>query len=188
MLPNFQLTADGPISNLFIDKGITDFKSACEFIQNLPIGRVAPRIDFGQVFELGKGTCSTKHAILNQLAEENGNLEIELMFGLYLMNGETHPHLAEFFLGKPYPSLPESTCFLRYNGKRYDFTTKTNILEKIESKIIREQRIEPQQVGEWKEKLHQDFLMRWLKRKPEIEISLEDIWNDRERIQELNLI
>ena len=188
MLPNFQLIADGPISNLFKERGITDFKTACEFIQDLPIGRVSPRIDFKQVFELEKGTCSTKHAILNQLAEENGNLEIELMFGLYLMNGETHPHLAEFFSDKPYPALPESNCFLRYKGKRYDFTTNTNILEKIESKIIREQRIEPQQVGDWKEKLHQDFLMRWLKRKPEIEISLEDIWNDREKIQELNLI
>jgi hypothetical protein len=104
------------------------------------------------------------------------------------MNGETHPHLAEFFSGKPYSALPESNCFLRYKGNRFDFTTKTNLLEKIESKIIREQRIEPQQVGEWKEKLHQDFLMRWLKRKPEIEISLEKIWKDREQIQELNLI
>lgn len=180
MLPNFQIKSDGKISRLFLERDILDFKTACAFIQNLPIGRTTLTTDFSLVFTENKGTCSTKHAILNQLAEENENYEIELMFGIYLMNSETHSKLAEFFKNKAYQILPESHCFLRYKGKRYDFTSSSDILTSIENKIVREQRIEPQQVGEWKEKIHQDYLMRWLNRKPEIKISLEEIWNDRE--------
>jgi hypothetical protein len=180
MIPNFLIKSDGKISKLFIDQSILDFKSACDYIQNLPIGRTKSTIDFTLVFIENKGTCSTKHAILNQLAEENGNFEIELMFGIFLMNSETHPILTDFFTNKDYQILPESHCFLRYKGERYDFTSSKNIMTAIENKIVREQRIEPQQVGEWKEKIHQDYLMRWLKRKAEMKISLEEIWKDRE--------
>jgi hypothetical protein len=45
---------------------------------------------------------------------------------------------------------------------------------------VREQRIEPQQVGDWKKVLHQDYLQKWLNRNAELQISLEDLWQDRE--------
>jgi hypothetical protein len=50
----------------------------------------------------------------------------------------------------------------------------------IETKMVREQRIEPHQVGDWKKVLHQDYLQKWLNRNAELQISLEDLWQARE--------
>jgi hypothetical protein len=185
MIPNFKLTPESQISKKFIEKGILDFNSACEYVKNIPIGRITSRNNFALIFDKNKGTCSTKHALLNLLAEENDQSDIELMFGIYLISPKTHPQLTILFKEKGIVNLPESHCFLRYKGKRYDFTYQNNLLNLIESKIVRQQRIEPNQVGEWKEKIHQDYLMRWLKRKPELTFSLDEIWKIREECQQL---
>jgi len=185
MIPNFKLNPENQTSKKFIEKGILDFNLACEYVKNIPIGRNKARNNFELIFEENIGTCSTKHALLNLLAEENNQNDIELMFGIYLISPETHPELTKLFEEKGLHNLPESHCFLRYKGKRYDFTSQNNLLNQIETKIVREQRIEPNQVGEWKEKIHQDYLMRWLKRKPELTISLEEIWEIREECQKI---
>ena len=185
MIPNFKLNSESTISQKFKELGIQDFYSACEYVKNIPIGRNTSRNNFTLILEENIGTCSTKHALLNLLAEENNQNDIELMFGIYLISPETHSQLTKLFEEKGLVNLPESNCFLRYKGKRYDFTSQYNILNLIETKIVREQRIEPNQVGEWKEKIHQDYLMRWLKRKPELTISLDEIWKIREECQQL---
>jgi len=185
MIPNFQLNPENQISKKMIELGIQDFDSACEYVKNIPIGRNTSRNNFTLIFDENKGTCSTKHALLNQIAEENNQNDIELMFGIYLISPETHPLLTNLFKDNCLTNLPETHCFLRYKGKRYDFTSQNNLLNLIESKIVREQRIEPNQVSEWKEKIHQDYLMRWLKRKPELTINLDEIWKIREECQQL---
>lgn len=180
MIPNFKILSKESISQKFIENGINEFSQACDFVMNLPIGKNSSRIEFEKIFEELKGTCSTKHGLLAVLALENNHPEIELMFGIYLMSEETHPQFSDFLSQNSLTNLPETHCFLRYNGKRYDFSSVTPLLEKIESKIVREQRIDPPQVGEWKEVIHKDYLTRWLKRKPEIGLSLEEIWVRRE--------
>jgi len=177
---NFPLSANGPFSSLFREKELHDFKEACAFVQALPYGRNSERADFSLVVREGKGACSGKHALLASLAEENGQEGVELIAGIFLMSGETHPVLESFFIGKPYTAIPECHCYLRFNGERFDYTAPGNGMERIAPKIVREQRIEPQQVVDWKPKMHRHYLESWLKRKTGLALTFEELWNDRE--------
>lgn len=179
---NFHLEADGPYSKAFREKGITEFSQACSFVQQLPYGRNLSRNDFTLVLQEEKGTCSSKHALLVALAEENARQDIELIAGIFLMSGETHDQLKHYFSDKTYDQIPECHCYIRHNGKRYDFTGFNSLMDKIAPKLVREQRIEPQQVIDWKIVIHKDYLERWLKRNPSINLSLAEIWKDREEI------
>ncbi|MGI6128050.1 MAG: hypothetical protein ACOYEF_14125 [Planifilum sp.] len=46
--------------------------SAAAYIRRLPYGCNTDRGDFRRVLREGKGTCSTKHALLVRLAQEQG--------------------------------------------------------------------------------------------------------------------
>ena len=178
-LPNFALN-QLPISQLFKEQGVTDFKNACKFIQALPFGRISNRNNLELVLSERKGTSSSKHGLLALLAEENEHFEIELIAGIFLMSQETHSNLIDFFKDKPYISLPEMHCYFRFEKQRYDFTEEATKMPLIEKKIVREQRIEPHQVGDWKTKIHQEYFKAWLLRNPNFNYTFEEIWDQRE--------
>lgn len=180
-LLQFSLTSSGAYSALFRDRGIYDFHAACAFVQQLPYGRNSDRADFSLILTEGKGSCSGKHALLAALAEENGQTEIELIAGIFLMSPETHPVLEDFFSDKPYTAIPECHCYLRYKGERFDFTDNNDGMSRIAPKIVREQRIEPQQVVDWKPVIHKHYLEGWLKRNPQLPFTPEEMWNEREQ-------
>ncbi len=94
---DFELKAEQIYSKVIQSKGIYTFKEACEYIQNLPYGRISDRSKFELVIEEGKGTCSSKHGLLAGIAEENNHKEVELMVGIFQMSPETHPVLTSFF-------------------------------------------------------------------------------------------
>lgn len=179
---DFELTSDQIYSVRFREAGISTFKHACDFIAKLPYGRNANREDFGLVLSEGKGTCSSKHALLATLALENGHPEVELIAGIFLMNEETHSKLQGFFADKNYSNIPECHCYLRFQGERFDYTDTSNGLERIAPKIVREQRIDPNQVSDWKIMIHKHYLQGWLTRNPAIQMTLEEIWKDREEV------
>lgn len=182
---NFQLTSEDNKSSLFRNLGINDFEAACTYVEQLPYGRNSNRDDFSLVISEQKGTCSSKHALLTELAEENAVSDVELIAGIFLMSPETHPQLTAFFADKPYSSLPECHCYLMVRDesrtkRRYDFTDSSNGMERIAPKIVREQRIEPNQVRDWKVVIHKDYLQRWLNRQPELNLTLDEVWEQRE--------
>lgn len=177
---NFPLTSNEVYSSAFRNLGINDFHSACNYLMKLPYGRNANRHDFLLTLTEGKGTCSSKHAILAYLADENGQKDVELIVGIFLMSAETHPKLAAFFSDKSYASIPEAHCYLRYRGERFDYTDSSNALERIASRIVREQRAEPQQLVEWKPMIHKHYMEGWLRRNPQIGLSVEELWMERE--------
>lgn len=179
---NFQLTADETISTLFRSLGINDFDTACDYIARIPYGRNSNRADFLLVVSEKKGTCSSKHALLTALAEENAIHDIELIAGIFMLSRETHPQLASFFHDKLYDTIPECHCYLRFKGQRFDFTDRSNGMERIAAKIVREQRIEPHQVRDWKIVIHKHYMEGWLKRNPNLTISLDELWADREEL------
>jgi hypothetical protein len=178
---DFELTSDEIYSIAFRNLGITHFSAACKFIAHLPYARNANRSDFSLVLSEGKGTCSSKHGLLAELALENAHPEIELIAGIFLMNEETHSKLVGFFDDKPYSMIPECHCYLRYRGERFDYTDASNGLERIIPKLVREQRIDPNQVNEWKIMIHKDYLQRWLVRNPDFQLSIDEIWLQREK-------
>ncbi len=177
---DFKLSSNDMYSRAFRELGVHTFSEACEYIQQLPYGRNANRHDFLLTLSEGKGTCSSKHAILAYLADENGQKDVELIVGIFLMSVETHPKLTDFFSDKLYDSIPEAHCYLRYNGERIDYTDSSNALQRIAPKIVREQRAEPQQLVEWKPMIHKHYMEGWLKRNPHIELTVEELWKERE--------
>lgn len=177
---DFELSSDQIYSSRFRELKITSFKEACDFIANLPYGRNTNREDFGLVLSEMKGTCSSKHALLASLALENGHPEVELIAGIFLMNEETHSRLNVFFADKSYSNIPECHCYLRFRGERFDYTDASNRMELIAPKIVREQRIDPNQVVDWKIMIHKHYLQGWLNRNSAFQMTLEEIWRDRE--------
>ena len=177
---DFEITSNELYSTTIRAKGITTFKQACSYVQKLPYGRISSRPKFELMISEGRGTCSSKHGFLAGIAEENGHKEVELMVGIFQMNGETHPKLTSFFEGKPYPHIPEAHCYLRYEGERFDYTSPNGDQNANNYLFIREQRVEPHQAAEWKEVIQQDYIKRLLVRKPEFKITFEDLWKDRE--------
>jgi hypothetical protein len=177
---DFNLTSSEPYSTAFRERVIHSFSDACAFVHQLPYGRNANRSDFSLVLSEEKGTCSSKHALLASLALENGIEQVELIVGIFMMSPETNPSLENFFSDKSYTTIPEAHCYLNYKGERFDFTALGFDKEKIAPKIVREQRIDPNQVSEWKVMIHKHYLEGWLKRNPAIELSLDELWKDRE--------
>lgn len=179
-LPDFSLKASTVYSGFFLSKGITTFHEACAYVAELPYGRNSKRDDFSLVLIEGRGSCSSKHGLLAALAEENDRYDIELIAGIFLMSDQTHSQLTGFFDDKPYTSIPECHCYLRYQRERFDFTDTSDAMARIAPKIVREQRIEPHQVIDWKPKIHQEYLKGWLLRNPQVERTLDEIWAERE--------
>jgi hypothetical protein len=89
-LPPVSLQSAGPLSAAIMARGSTDFRAAGRYVQGLPYGRTADRADFRAVLRAGKGTCSTKHALLAALAHEQ-NLPVVLTLGIYDMHARNTP-------------------------------------------------------------------------------------------------
>ena len=59
-----------PLADLLIFDGIETLQQAFNYIAKLPYGRNSNRIDFSLVVKESKGTCSSKHAFLKSLINE----------------------------------------------------------------------------------------------------------------------
>jgi hypothetical protein len=72
------LKPDGDISVAFIESGNLNYQAAARYVCRLPYGRNSLVRDPLVVMREGRGTCSTKHALLRRLAMEQ-DLEIALV-------------------------------------------------------------------------------------------------------------
>lgn len=181
-LVDFNIESEGKFSSLFREREIFTFQEACSFVLNLKYGRTSDRSDFSMVLKEQKGTCSSKHALLSELALENGIDELELICGIYLMNAETNPKIAPILEKYHLKQIPECHAYFRYKNGRFDFTGKGFDIKRVEPFIVREQRMEPNQSIEWKVKIHQNYIESWLKRKSDISYNFDQIWTIREEI------
>ena len=121
VLPHGSLEPAGPLSAEIIARGLTDFRAAGRYLHALPYGRTADRADFSAVLREGKGTCSTKHALLAALAQEQG-LAVVLTLGIYEMHERNTPGVGVILTRYGLVSLPEAHCYLTYEGWRIDVT------------------------------------------------------------------
>ena len=121
IFPDREIANAGIISETFRSLGISRFLDACRFVHELPYGynsdRDAPMI----LFKERKGTCTTKHATIANLAEEL-SLSINRGVGIYAMTEAlvtgTERILADYKL----PYVPMIHCYLEYEGRKVDLT------------------------------------------------------------------
>lgn len=176
---NFEFTSNGTFTEKLKACGIHDFQSLLYFVKQLPYGRNENRKDLYLVISESKGTCSSKHAFLKAVAEENDYLEIKLILVMYKMTEHNTPKIAPVLSKNNLLSIPESHCYLKYRNERIDATSATSDFANIENDILEEIEIEPHQVAEFKVEFHRDFIKNWLQQE-KLDFSFEEIWEIRE--------
>lgn len=119
--PDKPISSTGEISVQFLSRGIQTFLDACRYAHELPYGYNSDRDDLLILFKEGKGSCTTKHAVIATLAKELA-LPVEKQIGIYPMTEEivtgAEPILKKYDL----PYLPMIHCFLSDQVHRVDLT------------------------------------------------------------------
>jgi len=175
----FPIESNGPISRAFRHQGINSFLKAVEWTHKLPYGRNSDRKNTMQMFDEGRGTCSTKHALLAALCSENG-VQTELMLAICKLNRQLEPKVASLLDQLGVDFFPEAHCYLRYEGHDIDITfpDQPPILK---AEVLQTHTIHPEQIGDHKMALHKDYLRNWLRdQQPKSRFSFEEVWRLRE--------
>ena len=178
--PNFYISSRNDISQKFTELGIYNFQEAAKFIRMLPYGRNTDKNDLSTVFNENRGTCSTKHALLKQLSDENNFHGLILYIGVFKMNEENTPAIAMTLKRNNLEYIPEAHCYLKFNDIILDFTKRNSSPTDFINELIEEIEIFPDQITDFKTNYHKSFLMNWLK-KANLNLSLNELWTIREQ-------
>lgn len=182
---DFPLESKDSNTQLLLSKGITTWREALQFIRKIPYGRNTNRADFSLVLTENKGTCSSKHAFLKEIARNNHIPNVDLIVGIYKMN-ENNTKIGSLLTENNLEYIPEAHCYLRINNQTVDVTTMQSEFDKLQSDILMEVRIEAHQVIDYKIQLHHDYIQKWII-KNKITATFEEIWILREKcIQHLS--
>lgn len=181
ILPESPLQPDGEIAVQFLALGVTDFRQAAAYLNQLPYGRSTYREDGRSVLQEGQGTCSTKHSLLAALAIEQAQDEVLLILGLYEMNERNTPGVGAVLTQHDLPYIPEAHCYLRYRDKRVDITRSGQAPSEPIEQLMHEETIKPGQIGTYKIAWHQQLMQDWVAASGMAEgRSWEEVWRIRE--------
>jgi thiol-disulfide isomerase/thioredoxin len=184
--PDFIIQSKGRISKEFINRNILTFKQALLFVKQLDYGRNEDKNNLATVFTDNCGTCSTKHALLKKLADENNFEEVKLLIGLFKMNKKNTPEISKTLLENKLEYIPEAHCYLKFEDQILDLTKINSDPADFLDDLIEEIKILPEQITDYKVNYHKNYLVTWLDNNKEINLSLNEIWKIREQcIQDL---
>ncbi len=185
---NFKLQPKGDISNRLIEMGFEDFEGVTDWVRNLPYERISDKKNIGLTITENRGTCGSKHAFLKTIAEEQEQYQITLFIGVFKMSPANTQGISSILTQHNLQYIPEAHCYLKFEGKRYDFTSPTLELEKIEAVLMEELEVQPNQIAGFKTRYHRHFIQKWLD-KEGMNKTLNKIWEAREAcIQRLSNI
>lgn len=173
-LPGFALDASRPLGGRFAALGIRDYRAAARHVHSLPYGRNSDRSDWWLVLKEGRGTCSTKHALLAELARENGR-RVALVLGVYEMDGINTPGVGAVLKHGGLRRVPEAHCYLAHEGARVDLTRQGGGGQI--QRFLHEEEIMPCQIGEYKVEAHKKFVRRWAEERG---LDPRHVWRVRE--------
>lgn len=185
--PDFDIKSMGQISKEFTDRNIVTFKQASLFIKQLAYGRNADKNNLATVFTDNCGTCSTKHALLKRLADENEFEKVKLIVGLFKMNKKNTPQVSSTLQKYNLEYIPEAHCYLKFEDKIIDLTKLNSKPTDFLDELIEEIEIIPEQITDFKVNYHKNYLASWLDKNKQINLSLNELWKIREEcIQKLS--
>ncbi len=180
MIVNFSIHPLGPISKQFLQIGISDYASACDFVRLLPYARNSDKHQNDIVLQEGFGTCSTKHALLAELALEQEVKRVRLMLGIFMMHAHNTPRVAAILAEHKLIAIPEAHTYLRSANTLIDCTGVNFSEQNFLPDLIHEIEIVPKQIREYKPLYHQQYIETWLADHPEIPYTMPEIWAIRE--------
>ena len=174
LFPETPLMRGTIAADAFLQRGCTTFRDAARCLHSLPYRRNTSRSDLLLALHEQRGTCSSKHALLAQLAREAG-VQLDLVVGIYEMNGANTPGVGDVLQRHGLESVPEAHCVVKYEGRYLDITWpgRTPALPVF----LREEHIEPHQVAGYKIQVHREFLREWCAHR---NLPFEEVWTVRE--------
>lgn len=178
----------GDITRAFIELGVSDLRAAAQLVQSFPYARNSRPDSPLVVLDEKCGTCSTKHALIQLLANEQ-NIPMSLIVGIYEMSTQNTPGIGEVLKRHRISSIPEAHCYLRFRGRRIDLTglPHTRRREPIQ-RFLLEETIEPDEITGYKVWLHKRVLESWGTRRPFMQYTTRELWSIREEcIQALSI-
>ena len=179
-LSEFEIEPVGELSQLCLQAKLSNFQLLCGWLENLPYGRTTSRTNLSQLFTENRGTCSSKHGLFKTVALENGYDGFKLIIGIYKMNSQNTPGIGNVISNNQLDYIPEAHSYIRYNDTTIDLTNTTSSFDRIESDVLEELEIEPNQIGQFKVDFHQSFLQEWIA-KEKIHLAFDVIWKLREQ-------
>ena len=177
-LLNFHIQPKGIISQICLQQGLLYLEDVMEHLKNLPYGRTSEKRSLGLVLTEGRGTCSAKHALIAQLAHENGLRDLRLALCTYNMSDILHEEVGAVLRHYNLKAIPEARCFLKYHGAIYNLCGRKH---PIQPEIVSEIEIAPLQIGTFKKRYHRNYIESWLQiEKLNKCWSPDQIWSIRE--------
>ena len=176
---SFNLNSSEQLSKSCRALGFKTFDALCNYIKVLPYGRNSERSDFTLVLKENKGTCSTKHAFLKQIAIENNEPTVILCLGIYKMNDANTFGVGDILKQYNLEYIPEAHTYLKLNNTILDVTRTVSSEVTFESSLLSEDIIMPQQIGDYKVNSHKNYLKNWIK-ESNISYTFKEIWSIRE--------
>ncbi|MDA9774257.1 hypothetical protein N9B82_04805, partial [Saprospiraceae bacterium] len=165
----------------FKDLDIHDYQGLKSYVHALPYGRNADKEDVLCVLRDGKGTCSTKHALLANVAEEKGITAIKLMLVMYKMKESNTKGVGAVLNKYNLEYIPEAHNYLREKGVVSDITFPGVYNSSLSADdIFEEKEIESYQIAGYKVAYHQVFMRTWLLNNPQIPYTFQELWSIRE--------
>lgn len=159
--------------------GLLNWNDFLEYVRRLPYGRNSHRSEPTLCINEQKGTCSTKHALIKYVAEENGIPGIDLVLGIYKMHSGNTPGVEKVLNHYGIEYIPEAHCYVRWNQRYFDATTLHADIHRIRQEVLLEEIIQAEQVDVYKPQWHQAYLRQWILEQG-IPFSFEQIWRIRE--------
>ncbi len=170
---------DGAFSQSCHKHAIFRFKQLINHVHNLPYGRFKTEYSLNQLLDYGKGTCSTKHAFIKKVAEENAINHVVLVNCMYEMKEDNTPGVGEILNHTGLAYIPESHCYLLIEGEIHDLTFPGKSFALSEDEILAQAEISISDIGPKKKENHRAFIDAWL-REEKINYTLAEIWDLRE--------
>ncbi len=118
---NFSIHNNGIVSKNFLNLGVKSFHSAIDWVKYMPYGRNNDRTNYLSIFSEYRGTCSTKHALLNALALEN-NQNIILKMVICKIDKYSNKSIKSLLEYLKIEYFPEAHCIISNDKDYLDIT------------------------------------------------------------------
>lgn len=169
----------GTLSRLVVMKGHDNLSQLINYVRQLPYGRNQSRDNLELVITEEKGTCSSKHAFIAEVAREQGFDFIQLVLCIYSMDKHNTPNIGATLDNTGIASLPEAHCYVQLGEMALDLTFPDSDMARLEPYILEKKTITPNMVGTYKVDYHQSFIKKWtFEAYPDRDWS--EIWSLRE--------
>jgi hypothetical protein len=122
IIPNLTISMSDRISHKFSSLNINSLHEACIWIKDLPYGYNSTSEDSIILFEENKGTCSTKHGVIAELAEEL-NLPLYKFICFYKLDSGIVEGIDVVLSEYGLEYIPQTHCVLGMNSSFFDLTS-----------------------------------------------------------------